>query len=201
MARWPAATTLMFEGVPNWPTPARMAQVVDKHQVNILYTAPTAIRALMAEGDKAIEGTDRSSLRILGSVGEPINPEAWEWYWKKIGNEKCPVVDTWWQTETGGFMITPLPGATELKAGSATRPFFGVQPALVDNEGNPLKGATEGSLVITDSGRVRRVRCLAITNVLSRPTSPPSKICISAATARVVMKMAITGSPGAWTTC
>ncbi|EGE0163006.1 acetyl-CoA synthetase [Shigella flexneri] len=125
------ATTLMFEGVPNWPTPARMAQVVDKHQVNILYTAPTAIRALMAEGDKAIEGTDRSSLRILGSVGEPINPEAWEWYWKKIGNEKCPVVDTWWQTETGGFMITPLPGATELKAGSATRPFFGVQPALV----------------------------------------------------------------------
>ncbi|HHV8974148.1 TPA: acetate--CoA ligase, partial [Shigella flexneri] len=145
------ATTLMFEGVPNWPTPARMAQVVDKHQVNILYTAPTAIRALMAEGDKAIEGTDRSSLRILGSVGEPINPEAWEWYWKKIGNEKCPVVDTWWQTETGGFMITPLPGATELKAGSATRPFFGVQPALVDNEGNPLEGATEGSLVITDS--------------------------------------------------
>ena len=145
------ATTLMFEGVPNWPTPARMCQVVDKHQVNILYTAPTAIRALMAEGDKAIEGTDRSSLRILGSVGEPINPEAWEWYWKKIGNEKCPVMDTWWQTETGGFMITPMPGATQLKAGSATRPFFGVQPALVDNEGNPLEGATEGNLVITDS--------------------------------------------------
>ncbi|SQB25591.1 acetyl-CoA synthetase [Citrobacter koseri] len=128
-----------------------MAQVVDKHQVTILYTAPTAIRALMAEGDKAIEGTNRSSLRILGSVGEPINPEAWEWYWKKIGNEKCPVVDTWWQTETGGFMITPLPGATELKAGSATRPFFGVQPALVDNEGHPQEGATEGNLVITDS--------------------------------------------------
>jgi len=145
------ATTLMFEGVPNWPTPARMCQVVDKHKVNILYTAPTAIRALMAEGDKAIEGTDRSSLRILGSVGEPINPEAWEWYWKKIGNEKCPVMDTWWQTETGGFMITPLPGAIPLKAGSATRPFFGVQPALVDNEGNPLDGATEGNLVITDS--------------------------------------------------
>ncbi len=112
---------------------------------------------------------------------------------EKIGNEKCPVVDTWWQTETGGFMITPLPGATELKAGSATRPFFGVQPALVDNEGNPLEGATEGSLVITDSWQVRRVRCLAITNVLNRPTSPPSKICISAATARVAMKMAITG--------
>jgi acetyl-CoA synthetase len=128
-----------------------MSQVVDKHKVNILYTAPTAIRALMAEGDKAIDGTDRSSLRILGSVGEPINPEAWEWYWKKIGNEKCPVMDTWWQTETGGFMITPLPGAIQLKAGSATRPFFGVQPALVDNEGHPQEGATEGNLVITDS--------------------------------------------------
>ena len=145
------AITLMFEGVPNWPTPARMSQVVDKHKVNILYTAPTAIRALMAEGDKAITGTDRSSLRILGSVGEPINPEAWEWYRSKIGNGKCPVMDTWWQTETGGFMITPLPGATQLKAGSATRPFFGVQPALVDNEGNALEGATEGNLVITDS--------------------------------------------------
>ena len=145
------ATTLMFEGVPNWPTPARMSQVVDKHQVNILYTAPTAIRALMAEGDNAIQGTERNSLRILGSVGEPINPEAWEWYWKKIGNEKCPVMDTWWQTETGGFMITPLPGAIELKAGSATRPFFGVQPALVDNEGHPQEGATEGNLVIADS--------------------------------------------------
>lgn len=145
------ATTLMFEGVPNWPQPNRMAQVVDKHQVNILYTAPTAIRALMAEGNKAIEGTQRTSLRILGSVGEPINPEAWEWFWSKIGNEKCPVMDTWWQTETGGFMITPLPGATELKAGSATRPFFGVQPALVDNEGNILEGATEGNLTIIDS--------------------------------------------------
>ncbi|PKH25739.1 acetate--CoA ligase [Enterobacterales bacterium CwR94] len=145
------ATTLMFEGVPNWPTPARMSQVVDKHKVSILYTAPTAIRALMAEGDKAIEGTQRTSLRIMGSVGEPINPEAWEWYYNKIGNAKCPIVDTWWQTETGGFMITPLPGATELKAGSATRPFFGVQPALVDNEGNPQEGATEGNLVIVDS--------------------------------------------------
>ena len=145
------ATTLMFEGVPNYPTTNRMSQVVDKHQVNILYTAPTAIRALMAEGDKAVEGTSRSSLRILGSVGEPINPEAWEWYYKTIGNSECPIVDTWWQTETGGFMITPLPGATELKAGSATLPFFGVQPALVDNEGNPQEGATEGNLVITDS--------------------------------------------------
>ncbi|AHG20105.1 acetyl-CoA synthetase [Chania multitudinisentens RB-25] len=145
------AITLMFEGVPNYPGVNRLSQVVDKHQVNILYTAPTAIRALMAEGDKAIEGTKRDSLRIMGSVGEPINPEAWEWYYNKIGNGKCPIVDTWWQTETGGFMITPLPGATELKAGSATRPFFGVQPALVDNMGTPQEGACEGNLVITDS--------------------------------------------------
>ncbi|VXD03682.1 acetyl-CoA synthetase [Enterobacterales bacterium 8AC] len=145
------AVTLMFEGVPNYPGVNRLSQVVDKHQVNILYTAPTAIRALMAEGDKAIEGTKRDSLRIMGSVGEPINPEAWEWYYNKIGNGKCPIVDTWWQTETGGFMITPLPGATELKAGSATRPFFGVQPALVDNMGEPQEGACEGNLVITDS--------------------------------------------------
>ena len=145
------ATTLMFEGVPNWPQPSRMAEVVDKHKVTLLYTAPTAIRALMAEGDKAIAGTHRSSLRILGSVGEPINPEAWEWYYQKIGDSRCPIVDTWWQTETGGFMIAPLPGATELKAGSATRPFFGVQPALVDNEGRALEGACEGNLVIIDS--------------------------------------------------
>ncbi|MBN3066847.1 acetate--CoA ligase [Pectobacterium brasiliense] len=145
------AITLMFEGVPTWPDASRMAQVVDKHKVNILYTAPTAIRALMAEGDKAIEGTSRESLRIMGSVGEPINPEAWEWYFNKIGNGKCPIVDTWWQTETGGFMITPLPGAIEAKAGSATRPFFGVQPALVDNLGNPQEGTAEGNLVIVDS--------------------------------------------------
>ncbi|RNM02545.1 acetate--CoA ligase [Dickeya undicola] len=145
------AITLMFEGVPNWPTASRMGQVVDKHQVNILYTAPTAIRALMADGDKAIEGTSRQSLKIMGSVGEPINPEAWEWYFRKIGNSRCPIVDTWWQTETGGFMITPLPGAIEAKPGSATLPFFGVQPALVDNIGNPQDGACEGNLVITDS--------------------------------------------------
>ncbi|EKT60815.1 acetate--CoA ligase [Providencia sneebia] len=145
------AKTLMFEGVPNYPAVNRMSQVVDKHQVNILYTAPTAIRALMAEGDKAIEGTSRKSLRILGSVGEPINPEAWEWFYKKIGDSRCPIVDTWWQTETGGFMITPLPGATMLKPGSATRPFFGVRPALVDNLGEPLDGTCEGNLVIVDS--------------------------------------------------
>ncbi|MFT4836229.1 MAG: acetyl-CoA synthetase [Psychromonas sp.] len=145
------ATTLIFEGVPNYPTPARMSEVVDKHKVSILYTAPTAIRALMAKGDQAIEGTHRSSLRILGSVGEPINPEAWEWYYNKIGDKRCPIVDTWWQTETGGILITPLPGATDLKPGSATRPFFGVQPAIVDSEGVVLEGAASGNLVMLDS--------------------------------------------------
>lgn len=145
------ATTVMFEGVPNYPSVNRMAQIVDKHQVNILYTAPTAIRALMAEGDKAIEGTQRTSLRILGSVGEPINPEAWEWFYQKMGRSQCPIVDTWWQTETGGFMITPLPEAMDLKPGSATRPFFGVQPAIVDNMGEIQDGACEGNLVIVDS--------------------------------------------------
>ncbi|MCH7372924.1 acetate--CoA ligase [Aeromonas sp. MR16] len=153
------ATTLMFEGVPNYPATNRMSQVVDKHQVSILYTAPTAIRALMAKGRDAIEGTSRQSLRIMGSVGEPINPEAWEWYYRTIGDERCPIVDTWWQTETGGILISPLPGVTPLKPGSATRPFFGVQPALVDNLGEPLEGATEGNLVITDSwpGQMRTV--------------------------------------------
>ena len=153
------AKTILFEGVPNYPNTSRMSEVVDKHQVNILYTAPTAIRALMAKGDEAIKGTSRKSLRIMGSVGEPINPEAWEWYYKTIGDERCPIVDTWWQTETGGILISPLPGATDLKPGSATRPFFGVQPALVDNEGNVIDGATEGNLVITDSwpGQMRTI--------------------------------------------
>lgn len=153
------AQTILFEGVPNYPATNRMSQVVDKHQVTILYTAPTAIRALMAKGDEAVKGTSRSSLRIMGSVGEPINPEAWEWYYKTIGNSQSPIVDTWWQTETGGILITPLPGATDLKPGSATRPFFGVQPALVDNEGQLLSGAIEGNLVILDSwpGQMRTV--------------------------------------------
>ena len=145
------AISLMCEGLPNYPNINRVAQVVDKHEVNILYTAPTAIRALMAEGDAAVTETKRHSLRILGTVGEPINPEAWEWYYRTIGEEKCPIVDTWWQTETGGIMITPLPGATALKPGSATRPFFGVQPALVDAEGNLVEGAGEGNLVMVDS--------------------------------------------------
>ncbi len=142
------ATTLMFEGVPTYPEADRFWRVVDKHQVNIFYTAPTAIRSLMAQGDEFVKRTDRSSLRLLGSVGEPINPEAWEWYYHIVGNERCPIVDTWWQTETGGILITPLPGATALKPGSATLPFFGVQPAILDNEGNELAGEAEGLLVI-----------------------------------------------------
>lgn len=146
-----AATTLLFEGVPNYPSPARMSEVVDKHKVTLLYTAPTAIRALMATGEQATQGTHRQTLRILGSVGEPINPEAWQWYYDNIGEQRCPIVDTWWQTETGGILITPLPGATDLKPGSATRPFFGVQPALVDNDGAILEGAVEGNLVMLDS--------------------------------------------------
>jgi acetyl-CoA synthetase len=145
------AISLMCEGVPNYPSINRVSQIVDKHAVNILYTAPTAIRALMAEGDDAVADTKRHSLRILGTVGEPINPKAWEWYYRTIGEERCPIVDTWWQTETGGIMITPLPGATTLKPGSATRPFFGVQPALVDAEGNLVAGAGEGNLVMLDS--------------------------------------------------
>ena len=145
------ATTLMFEGVPNHPDPSRFWQVVDKHGVNIIYTAPTAIRALMGAGDDYVTRTSRKSLRVLGSVGEPINPEAWEWYYRVVGEERCPIVDTWWQTETGGILITPLPGATKLKPGSATQPFFGVQPAIVDGEGNLLEGAVSGNLVILDA--------------------------------------------------
>ncbi len=143
------ATTLMFEGIPTYPDAGRFWQVIDKHQVNIFYTAPTAIRALMSQGDEPVKKTSRSSLRLLGSVGEPINPEAWEWYYKTVGDERCPVVDTWWQTETGGILITPLPGATALKPGSATRPFFGIVPALVDDQGKMLEGPGSGNLVIT----------------------------------------------------
>ena len=153
------ATTLMFEGVPNYPDNSRFWQVCDKHQVNIFYTAPTALRALMREGDRPVKSTSRASLRLLGSVGEPINPEAWLWYYRTVGDSKCPIVDTWWQTETGGILITPLPGATALKPGSATQPFFGVQPLLVDNEGNVLEGAASGNLCLADSwpGQMRTV--------------------------------------------
>ena len=146
-----AATTLMFEGVPTYPDASRFWQVVDKHQVNIFYTAPTAIRALMAVGDEPVKATSRSSLRILGSVGEPINPEAWEWYFRVIGDGRCPIVYTWWQTETGSIMITPLPGVTDLKPGSATLPFFGVNPALLDSNGDEITGAATGNLVIKES--------------------------------------------------
>ena len=145
------ATTLMFEGVPTCPDASRFWQVVDKHQVNIFYTAPTAIRALMACGDEPVESTSRESLRLLGSVGEPINPEAWEWYYHVVGDGRCAIVDTWWQTETGGIMISPVPGVTELKPGSATRPFFGVAPALLDSDGNELSGEAVGNLVIKQS--------------------------------------------------
>jgi acetyl-CoA synthetase len=143
------ATTLMFEGVPNYPDASRFWQVCDKHNVNIFYTAPTAIRALMREGEKPVKDTSRKSLRLLGTVGEPINPEAWEWYYHVVGDARCPIVDTWWQTETGGHLITPLPGATRLKPGSATLPFFGVVPAIMDPDGNILEGEAEGNLVIT----------------------------------------------------
>ena len=137
----------MFEGVPNYPTNSRFWEVIDKHKVNIFYTAPTAIRALMQAGDEPVKKTSRASLRLLGSVGEPINPEAWEWYYRVVGDSRCPIVDTWWQTETGGILITPLPGAIAQKPGSATLPFFGIKPELVDAEGKVLEGATTGNLV------------------------------------------------------
>ena len=153
------AITLMFEGVPNYPTSSRFWEVCDKHQVNICYTAPTAIRALMREGDEPVKSTSRKSLRLLGSVGEPINPEAWEWYYEVVGEGRCPIVDTWWQTETGGILITPLPGATVLKPGSASKPFFGIRPAIVDAGGTILEGEAEGMLVMLDSwpGQMRTV--------------------------------------------
>jgi len=153
------ATTLIFEGVPNYPDASRFWQVCDKHKVEIFYTAPTAIRALMREGDGPVKKTDRSSLRLLGTVGEPINPEAWLWYHRVVGDERCPIVDTWWQTETGGILITPLPGATPLKPGSATRPFFGIKPVIVDGDGKVLEGVAEGNLCIAESwpGQLRTI--------------------------------------------
>lgn len=153
------ATSLMFEGVPNFPDHGRFWDVIDKHEVNIFYTAPTAIRSLMGAGDEFVTRSSRQSLRLLGTVGEPINPEAWEWYYNVVGEKRCPIVDTWWQTETGGHMITPLPGATDLKPGSAAKPFFGIKPELVDSDGNVLEGATDGNLCIADSwpGQMRSV--------------------------------------------
>ena len=153
------ATTLMFEGVPTYPDSSRCWQIVDKHKVNIFYTAPTALRALMGQGDEFVQNTSRKTLRLLGTVGEPINPEAWEWYYHVVGEDRCPIVDTWWQTETGGIMITPLPGATALKPGSATRPFFGVKPVLLDEKGQEIEGPGSGNLAIKGSwpGQIRTV--------------------------------------------
>jgi acetyl-CoA synthetase len=153
------ATTLMFEGVPNYPNTSRFWDVIDKHKVNIFYTAPTAIRALMRDGEEPVRRTSRASLRLLGSVGEPINPEAWLWYYNVVGDRRCPIVDTWWQTETGGILISPLPGATDLKPGSATKPLFGIRPQLVDADGRVLEGAASGNLVLLDSwpGQMRSV--------------------------------------------
>jgi len=153
------ATTLVFEGVPNYPDASRFWQVCDKHEVNIFYTAPTALRALMGQGDELVKKTSRKSIKLLGTVGEPINPEAWEWYYRVVGEERCPIVDTWWQTETGGILITPLPGAIKLKPGSATQPFFGIVPEIVDAEGKVLEGACEGNLCISQPwpGQMRTV--------------------------------------------
>lgn len=153
------ATLVMYEGVPNYPDTARMARIIDKYQINIVYTAPTAIRALMAKGDASVAGTSLDSVNILATAGEPINPEAWRWFYEKFGSSRCPILDTWWQTETGGIMITPLPGATDLKPGSATQPFFGIKPALLDNDGNEIHGEGSGNLVIQDSwpGQMRTI--------------------------------------------
>ena len=153
------ATTLMFEGIPTYPNASRYWEIIDKHKVNIFYTAPTALRSLMSEGNEYVENSSRETLRTLGTVGEPINPEAWEWYYEVIGKSRCPIVDTWWQTETGGIMITPLPGATALKPGSATLPFFGVKPVILDTDGNEIEGAGSGNLAISGSwpGQIRTV--------------------------------------------
>ena len=195
------ATTVMFEGVPNYPDPSRFWQVVDKHKVSIFYTAPTAIRALMREGEDYVRKTSRKSLRLLGTVGEPINPEAWLWYYDHVGDKRCPIVDTWWQTETGGILITPIPGATPLKPGSATRPFFGVEPVIVDGDGkrSPDGVAARAISAWRAPGRARCARCSAITSALSKPISRPSKGFTSPVTERGATPTASTGSPAAST--
>jgi acetyl-CoA synthetase len=197
------ATVLMFEGVPSWPANDRFWQVIDKHKVSIFYTAPTALRAIMRDGDEPVQRHDLSSLRLLGTVGEPINPEAWNWYHRIVGKGKLPIVDTWWQTETGGALITPLPGATALKPGSACQPFYGIEPALVEADGSiiPWQPGTEisGNLIPPAAGRGRRARCLAITSASPKPISPPIAANISPAMVPAAMPMAIGGSPGAWT--
>ena len=196
------ATTLMFEGVPNFPDRARFWEVIDKHKVNIFYTAPTAIRSLMGAGDDFVTRSSRYSLRLLGTVGEPINPEAWEWYYNVVGDKRCPSSIPGGRRKPAAFMITPLPGATELKPGSATTPFFGVKPQLVDNEGKVLEGrCRRQSVHHRSAGRARCVRSMAITSASSRPISPPTRASISPAMAAGAMRTVITGSPAASTTC
>ena len=194
------ATTLMFEGVPNFPDYSRFWQIVDKHGVNIFYTAPTALRALMREGDAPVKATARASLRLLGSVGEPINPEAWRWYHEVVGDGRLPIVDTWWQTETGGIMISPLPGATDLKPGSATTPLPGIEFAIVDAKGYPVDGAAEGDLVVTDSSPARCGPFGAITSASSTPISASIPAATSQGTAVAATPGRSTGSRAAWTT-
>jgi acetyl-coenzyme A synthetase (EC 6.2.1.1) len=196
-----AATSLVFEGVPTYPNADRFWQVIDDHQVNIFYTAPTAIRALMGQGEELVKKHSRQSLRILGTVGEPINPEAWEWYYRVVGDERCRIVDTWWQTETGAILISALPGAIDLKPGSATLPFFGVEPQLVDNDGNVLEGATEGNLCLARAWPSMMRPSTAIMSALKTLTSPPIQASILPAMGRGVTKMGITGSLAASTTC
>ena len=195
------ATTLMFEGVPNYPDNSRFWNVIDKHKVNIFYTAPTAIRALMQGGDEPVKKTSRKSLRLLGSVGEPINPEAWEWYHRVVGDERCPIVDTWWQTETGGILITPLPGATKLKPGSATQSVLrrGARDRRCRRQGagRRMPRAISAS---PNPGRGRCARSMATTPASSRPISRPTRASISPATAAAATPTAITGSPAASTT-
>ncbi len=188
------ATVVMFEGVPNYPTHSRFWEIVDRHQVNIFYGAPTALRSLMREGDDWVTRTSRSSLRLLGSVGEPINPEAWEWYWRVVGGGRCPIVDTWWQTETGAAMITGMPGAIAMKPGSASMPMFGVVPQLVDAEGQVLEGATDGNLSSRKAGPARCAPSGAITNASSKLILAPIPANTSPAMAAAAMRMAITGS-------
>jgi len=187
------ATTVMFEGVPNYPDASRFWQVVDKHQINTFYTAPTAIRALMGAGNELVQKTSRSSLRILGTVGEPINPEAWEWYYHIVGEDRCPVVDTWWQTETGGHMITPMPFATPLKPGSATKPFFGIEPQVVSESGEVLEGEASGILVLARSWPGQMRTLTTIMNALWRPIFQPIQVNILPVTELSVIQTVITG--------
>ena len=196
------ATTLMFEGVPTWPDAGRFWEVCERHKVNIFYTAPTAIRALMGQGREWVDRHDLSSLRILGSVGEPINPEAWNWYDEVVGKGKCPIVDTWWQTETGGILITPLPGAIATKPGSATKPFFGVQPVVLDPATGVEQTETEASgvLALRTAGPGRCAPSSATTNASWRPTSASTRAATSPATAAAATPTATTGSPGGSTT-